>query len=107
ALERVDSHFIADRRLIAVRGEQRQRFPERTVLAVLIRCGNEPSFGIDIEDALGNTQTTGADLLMPRQRLFGRLDDVQLPHLPVFRTYRAAVVELARLRGKVRRLYDR
>jgi hypothetical protein len=55
--------------------------PEFSLTVVLVRCGNEPSFRIDVEDSLRNQHAVTADSLTPRQRLRRCFDDVQLANL--------------------------
>ena len=48
-LERIDRNFRVGHRPIAVGVEGRDRLPELAFAIVLIRRGDEPSFGIDVE----------------------------------------------------------
>src|SRR5580704_7235552 len=90
-IERINCDPSVWDRTIAIGVVNYQGLPHGAVGAPLIGGRDHPAFRIDVKGSLRNR-----DL---ESRLRGRLDDVEVAHLPVFRTNRVTVIGGAGLLG--------
>ena len=105
AFKRIDRRVGTGNRPIAVCVESSDRLPQLAVPIVLVGSGDEPPFGIDLQNPFWNSHSAAANPLVPAERLGIRFDYVELAHLPDLGAHGAMIVESARFGSNILRVY--